>query len=99
VINAGLTWAPGQGRTSATLLYNTVGERIVSAGILPLPDVYEEPRDVLDFSFRFAFSSAMSAKFDAKNLFDSPFEQTQGSVTRQSYTSGRAYSLGLSWRW
>ena len=99
VINAGLTWSPEAGSTSATLLYNTVGERIVSAGILPLPDVYEEPRHVLDFSLRHAFSSAVSAKFDAKNLIDSAYEETQGSVTRSYYTTGRSFSLGLSWRW
>ena len=98
VVNAGLTWARPMGGTSATLLYNVVGERIVSAGILPLPDVYEEARHVLDLSLRVGLSAAISAKLDAKNLLDSSFEQTQGSVTREYYRTGRALSVGLSWR-
>lgn len=96
VVNAGLTWAVPSGRTSATLLYNIVGKRIVSAGALPLPDVYEEPRDVLDFSLRLALPGALAAKLDAKNLLDSPSEETQGSVTRQYYKAGRSFSFGLS---
>jgi hypothetical protein len=80
------------------MLYNVVGERIVSAGILPLPDVYEEARHVLDFSLRVGLTGAISAKLDAKNLLDSSFEQTQGSVTREYYKTGRAFSVGLSLR-
>jgi hypothetical protein len=98
VVNAGLTWARPTGSTSATMLYNVVGERIVSAGILPLPDVYEEARHVLDFSLRVGLTGAISAKLDAKNLLDSSFEQTQGSVTREYYKTGRAFSVGLSLR-
>src|SRR5690606_8085522 len=41
VANVGVTYAPEWRRSSATLLYNVVGERIVSAGEVPLPDVVE----------------------------------------------------------
>jgi TonB-dependent receptor len=99
VVNTGLTWAIPSGRTSATLLYNVVGRRIVSAGALPLPDVYEEARNVFDLSLRMALTQGISVKLDARNLLDAPFEQTQGSVTREYYRTGRALSLGLSWRW
>ncbi len=54
---------------------------------------------MLDVSLRLALTSAMSAKLDAKNLLDSAYEQTQGSVTREYYRTGRAFSFGLSWRW
>ncbi len=98
VVNAGLTWAPGSGNTSATLLYNTVGRRIVNAGEVPLPDVYEERRDVLDLSFRTTLPGGLGVKFDAKNLFDAPYELTQGDVVRESYHSGRSFGIGLTWR-
>jgi hypothetical protein len=39
----------------------------------------------------------MSAKFDAKNLLDSPYLQRQGDVIRYRYTTGRAFSLGMNW--
>lgn len=97
VLNAGLGWTSPEGTTSATVLFNTVGDRIVSAGIMPLPDVREEARHGLDLSLRVGLTGSVSAKFDAKNLLDSPHVITQGSVTRERYRTGRSYSFGLSW--
>ena len=97
VVNAGLTYTT-DGQASATLLYNTVGRRIVSASEAPLPDVYEQPRHVVDFSVRLPVREALSLKLDAKNLFDSAFEITQGDVVREYYRAGRSLSLGASWQ-
>ncbi|HEX6306991.1 MAG TPA: TonB-dependent receptor [Longimicrobiales bacterium] len=97
VVNLGLTWAPAWRSTSATLLYNVVGERIVGAGEIPLPDVVERPRHVLDFSVRTNLLGSVSLKVDAKNLLDAPYELVQGDVTREFYRSGRSYAVGLSW--
>jgi outer membrane receptor protein involved in Fe transport len=98
VANVGATWAPESGERSVTVLYNVVGERIVSAGEVPLPDVRELPRHVLDFSFRSALFSDVSLKLDVKNVLDAKYELVQGDVTRESYRAGRAYSVGLTWR-
>ncbi|MGH7552546.1 MAG: TonB-dependent receptor domain-containing protein, partial [Longimicrobiales bacterium] len=98
VVNAGLTYADDTGATSATLLYNVVGKRIVTAAEVPLPDVYELPRNVLDISLRMALTSALSARLDLKNLLDEPFEHRQGSVSREFYRVGRTFSVGLSFR-
>jgi outer membrane receptor protein involved in Fe transport len=98
VINTGITWAPGTGSTSATLLFNRVGARITDAGEIPLPDVRELPRNVVDLSLRFPFVYGLSARFDAKNLLDAPFRVEQGPVTREAYRFGRVYNLGLTWQ-
>jgi hypothetical protein len=99
VVNAGLSYATESGATSATLLYNVVGRRIASAAIVPLnADVYEEPRQLLDFSIRLALSEGTSAKLDAKNLLDSAYEERQGDVIRHRYRTGRSVTLGLSWK-
>lgn len=97
VLNAGLTYASRRGGLSATALYNVIGRRIFAASLLPLPSVYEEPRHVVDFSVRFPLLRGMSAKFDAKNLLDAPYEVTQGTVQREFYRSGRSFSFGMSW--
>jgi hypothetical protein len=98
VMNAGVTWAPESWRgTSATVLHNVVGRRIVSAGELPLPDVYELPRNVLDVSLRTGVSRGVSVKLDGRNLLDAPYEQVQGTVLREYYRSGRSLGVGLSW--
>jgi TonB-dependent receptor len=97
VVNAGLTWASESGN-SATVLYNVVGKRIHSAAEAPLPEIYENSRNVLDLSLRFGLSASLSAKLDVKNLLDEPYELTQGTVTRESYHAGRVFSVGLSWK-
>lgn len=98
VANASLTWTPGGQRTSATLLYNRVGERIYAAGALGLPDLVEQERETLDLSLRLGVTPWISAKLDAKNLLNTPFEVTQGPVTREFYRSGRILNLGLTWQ-
>jgi hypothetical protein len=98
VANVGLTWAPEWRGSSATMLYNVVGERIMSAGQVPLPDVVEQPRHVLDFALRTSLVGSVSLKLDAKNLLDAPYELVQGDVLRESYRAGRSYSVGVSWR-
>jgi hypothetical protein len=98
VVNAGLTYADESGRTSVTALYNVVGRRIYSASLLPLPNVYEEARNVLDLSLRFPVFRGVSGKLDARNVLDEPYEVTQGTVTRESYRSGRVFTAGLTWR-
>ncbi|HEX2208209.1 MAG TPA: TonB-dependent receptor, partial [Longimicrobium sp.] len=98
VVNAGLAWSPADGRTSATVLYNLFGRRITSAGAGVLPDVYEQPRGVLDLSLRHAWNDRLSVKVDAENLLDADYEFMQGGVVRESYRTGRSVSFGLSWR-
>jgi len=97
VVNGGLTYLSGSGRWSGTLLYNVVGRRIVSAAENPLPNVYEEARQALDFSLRFPVTGGLSGKFDARNLLDYQTRLTQGTVTKEFYYSGRRFGVGLSW--
>lgn len=97
VLNAALSYTGG-GSASATVLYNVVGRRIFAAGVMPRPDSYEEPRGTLDAAIRFPLPGSLSAKFDAKNLLDTPYRVTQGNVTRERYTTGRVFTLGLSWQ-
>lgn len=98
MFNTGLTWSSNSGRSSATLLYNVVGARITEAGELPLPDVKELERHIVDFSLRVPVSDRLSLRADAKNLLDAPYRFVQGPVTRESYRMGRGFTLGLSWK-
>jgi len=98
VVNAGATYSTRTGSTSATLLFNRVGERIDAAGDLPLPDVVTQSRNQVDFSLRFPILSSVSGRFDARNLLDSPYEMVQGSVVRELYRAGRVFQAGIVWR-
>lgn len=97
LFNAGLTWTHPAGNASATALFNRVGERITEAGETPLPDVIEQPRNVLDLSVRFPVAGGLSARLDAKNLLDAPYRINQGRVIRESYHAGRVIGIGFSW--
>jgi outer membrane receptor for ferrienterochelin and colicin len=99
VVNTGLTWAEPGRSTSATVLFNVVGERIINArpsGQTVL-DMVEQPRPSLDVSLRFPLLRGVKGKLDLKNLLDSPYEVRQGELQRAYYRSGRGASLGLSW--
>lgn len=98
VVNLGLTWAPEGSDWSATALFNRVGPRITEAGELPLPDVVEKPRSMLDVSLRLPLHGSAGLKFDARNLLDSRHRVTQGDVIREQWRTGRAFSMGLSWQ-
>ena len=98
MLNTGLTWTSNTGASSATLLYNVVGARITEAGELPLPDVTERERHIVDLSVRFPLGERLSARVDARNLLDAPYQWTQGSVVRESYRVGRSYTVGLTFR-
>jgi outer membrane receptor protein involved in Fe transport len=98
VVNLGLGYLSATGGTSATLLYNRTGSRIEAAGDTPLPDVVQQPRDMLDLSVRFPMLGAVSGRFDAKNLLDQRFETLQGTVTREAWRTGRVFQLGMVWK-
>ncbi|MDP9177956.1 MAG: TonB-dependent receptor [Gemmatimonadota bacterium] len=98
VINTGLTYTSRGGASSATLLFNRIGDRIDAAGDAPLPDVVQRGRSVLDLSLRFGLSRIVTARFDAKNLLDSPYETIQGTATRELYKTGRTIQAGFQIR-
>jgi outer membrane receptor protein involved in Fe transport len=98
VINAGITYSAASGETSATALFNRVGKRITAAGPLPLPDVYEMPRNVVDVALRFPLPAGISARMDFRNILDAPAVHRQGAVTRMYYTTGRSLTFGLGWK-
>jgi outer membrane receptor protein involved in Fe transport len=98
VLNAGLSYDSESTGASLSLLYNLVGRRITSASEPPLPDIYEEPRNLLDLALRFPIAGAVSLKVDARNLLDAPHRITQGSVVREYHRTGPTFSLGVQWR-
>jgi outer membrane receptor protein involved in Fe transport len=98
VLNLGLAYTSASGSTSATLLFNRVGDRLEAAGDLPLPDVVQQKRNVMDFSLRFPVAGALSGRFDAKNILDEPYKSVQGTVTREYWKSGRTFQFGMIWK-
>lgn len=88
---------------SALLLFNQIGERIVSLGTDHNEDIYQQPFAKLDFVTQWKLNNyffkdsdfAWSLKFKAKNLLDSEVKFTQGDLTTASTKPGREFSLAL----
>jgi TonB-dependent receptor len=98
VVNAGLSYANNSGSTTATLLYNVVGDRIYAAGVTPLPNIVEKARHVVDLSLRFPVVGSLSGRVDARNLLDARYRFMQGNLEREGFDAGRSLSIGFSWR-
>ncbi|MFI3287188.1 MAG: TonB-dependent receptor [Rikenellaceae bacterium] len=86
IVNVGMYYDSGEKLgLSASLLYNIIGERIVGIGKTLsndnpdayLPDSYEMPRSMLDFTIAKKFAKRYEVKLGLKNLLNSPVEITQ----------------------
>ena len=99
VLNAGLNYS--RGSLEAGVFFNRFGERITAAGGSGLPDIFEQPRNVLDGTVGFPLMGGVTAKLKATNLLDAEyrFEQEANGITQvqRLYSAGRTFSVGLSW--
>lgn len=96
VVNLGMTYSSLSGRTNATLLYNTVGDRIFAAGVIPLPNIVEKSRHMVDFTLKAPLGERANLKVDVRNILDARYRFMQGNLEREGYNVGRVVSLGVS---
>ena len=97
VANAGLTYAPVGGGTSASLLFNRFGRRIDAVGRESTPDIYEEARSQLDLTVEQELWNGVEVKFSASRLLGNVVDFTQGNELLRQWDSGRKFSLSFSW--
>jgi TonB-dependent receptor len=109
VINAGLYYQDDIKGWSGSLLFNMFGERIVIVGTPSIPNVYELPRALLDFTLSKRIGESLTLKFGAKNLLNSEviYRQTftvtinDQDVERtqdiRRYSPGRSYYFTISY--
>ncbi len=114
VLNAGIYYQHDDSGISSTLMYNVVGKRILVAaqlnqGVVEVPDIYEMPRHVIDFTLNKKLGKQLELKFGIKDLL------AQDHITQQSYdyqkngisntatlinklyNTGRTFSIGINW--
>lgn len=112
VVNAGLYYQNDEHGISSNLMYNVMGERILVAaqlnqGQVLIPDIYETPRHVIDFSFNKKMGKQLELKFGLKDILAQEHRTQQtyddgkgGTVTlvNKLYNTGRTVSLGATWK-
>ncbi|MCD6023700.1 MAG: TonB-dependent receptor [Fibrobacteria bacterium] len=97
LVNAILFFEPSKDKTQMSLLYNKFGRRLSKVGVLPFPDVYEESRESLEFSYSQRVYKSAKMKFTAKNLTNAELVQTQGGLVIRRAKPGPVYSLGATY--
>lgn len=92
--------SPDRG-TEVGAYFNVFGERVAAAGGSGQPDVVEQPRPELDFTFSQSLGPGVEMELEASNLLDSEhlWEQSMNGITRvqRRYTSGRTFSVSFTY--
>jgi len=78
VVNVALDWNHEKTKTRLRALYNVSGQRIAQVGQNGLPDVYEQPRNLLDLSAAQGVGEHLDFKLTIENALNAPVRFTQG---------------------
>jgi len=83
-----------------SLSYNVFGPRLSFVGTAGSPDIYEQPRPMLNFSIAKDLGKFLTLRFRANNLLNPAYEFTQDLRGKEfvftNTRMGRTYSLSLS---
>jgi hypothetical protein len=96
LVNASLHYLTGSGDTSATLLYNLVGERLTQVGTNGFDDIYEATRYTLDATFEQRLLG-VDLKISANNVTDTAIVYELGDDETLRYRLGRSASMKASY--
>jgi len=80
-----------------TLAYNRVGERLYRPGTQTRPNIFREPVDLLDATYRFQVWDALTIGLELSNLLNPTLNITQGGQIYESYEAGISANLFLNW--
>jgi len=97
LFNAALSYSAPSGKLDVGLLVGTTGKRLRTLGLLPLPDVYEQPSRNFDATLNWVPLARTRLKLAAKNLFNPRIQELQGGKEVSGYRAGRSYSIALSY--
>lgn len=72
VINASLGYTSTDGKFSANILYNVIGQRLYLVGGDRLGNVYETPRNLLDLQVSYAVTRHSEFRLNVKDIINNP---------------------------
>lgn len=88
VANVAIDWNHEETRTRVRALYNVFGPRVFQAGQNGVPDIYEQPRNLLDLSISQGLGEHFDLKATAENLLGAPVRFTQAEYLPIRYQPG-----------
>ncbi len=91
IINTGIQYyAPKRG-FNASILFNRVGRRISEVGTTTFPDIYENPRSILDAQISQLFFKRLEVKVSVSDIFGNDFIYFQDIHQASKKNIGRKY--------
>lgn len=81
-----------------TLLYNSIGERIVSLGTEGDPDIYEQPFHQLDLVYSEELSASTMLQFKIQNILDDSVDWTQEGYVIRTHKKGMDITAKLEYK-
>lgn len=96
VINFSLTFTEPILGTSFSMFYSKFGRRLDAVGGQNEPDVYEEPRDLIDLSVTQPLWYGIEAKLTAKNVLGKDQVLTKRDTFFRNNSTGTTFGLSLS---
>ncbi|WJG08766.1 TonB-dependent receptor [Aliiglaciecola sp. LCG003] len=97
VVNMQLGWDSLDGEHSASLVYNSFGERIIVPGVSGNEDAQEQPFHSLDLVYTYYPDFNTTVKFKIQNILGEEKEITQEGLQLLNETVGTSFSASLSW--
>ena len=73
VVNTSLTYTAMEGKLNFNILYNRIGPRIFLVGGENLGNVWEQPRNLLDFQVAYNVSKRSELRFNIKDILNAPY--------------------------
>lgn len=100
-LNMGLFYVDPTYKTSMNLAYNRFGRRIVQVGAigyLDSPHIYEEPRDIVDFSVIQPIADMFEVKLAVRDLLNQKYVRTTDGLISGTELKGRTFNIGISYK-
>jgi TonB-dependent receptor len=97
VANLFLGYDSPNAQHTASLIFNTFGERLYVAGRNGAPDSFEQPFNSLDFNYAWYPTDTLTFRFKATNLLDDALEIERAGVTVFSEEPGTTLSVSFQY--
>lgn len=107
IVNTALDYDDPDIGLRARLAYNVVGQRISTVGKGGIPDIYDQPRHILDATVGQRIGKHVEVRATVSNILNSPVRKTHGSEVVgedseaadsnvvQEYFLGQTFSIGV----
>jgi hypothetical protein len=101
IVNAAIEYTIPDTMT-ARLLYSTVGQTLVRAGSLGIPDAFDQRNDVLDAVLQFPLKrwfdgAPVTLQIAAENVLNDQVVEMQGDFTTKRYTRGVTFGISITY--